>query len=274
MAFKNILFAYSGEAAYSSSLGHAIKLVQHYDGWLTGVFRNGQSYLEKYGGGLSSDLREKILELQVNDIHKVIADFDQAVVNEGIQDRAEFIEPKHIGSMLPSQLARHYDLVVTGVHSDLANEEHISASPDMIALHSGRPVIVVPKEYFSTSLADHALVAWDGKRSAARALGDAMNILEGKKRVTILTVGSKEPEKMPDGGVLRHLERHGIIAKHIHRMNYDKSIAAIIEDTAEEVQAKLIIMGAYEHSKFSQDFLGGVTHEVLKTTRVPLFLSH
>lgn len=274
MAFKNILFAYSGEAAYSSSLRHAIKLTQHYDGWLTGVFRNGQSFFEKYGGGLSSDLREKLRQFQTDDIQKVIARFDQTVAEAGLKNRAEFIEPERIGSALPSELARHYDLVVTGVHSDLPSEEHLSASPDMIALRSGRPVVVVPETYESTGLADHALVAWDGKRSAARALGDAMGILEGKKRVTVLTIGPTEPKASPDGGIIRHLERHGVEAKYMHRSNGGKSIAAVIEDTADEVDAKLIIMGAYEHNKFSQDILGGVTNEVLKTAQIPVFMSH
>lgn len=274
MTFKNILFAYSGEAAYESSLRHAIKLAQHYDGWLTGIFRNGQSFFEKYGGGLSSDLRDKLRDFQSDDIQKVIAQFDRAVAEAGLQGRAEFIEPERVGSALPSELARHYDLVVTGVQSDLPGEEHLSASPDMIALRSGRPVVVVPETYKSEGLADHALVAWDGKRSAARALGDAMDILEGKKRVTILTVGPTEPEPSPDGGIIRHLERHGVEATYLHRNNGGKSIAAVIEDTADEVQAKLMIMGAYEHNKFSQTFLGGVTNEVLKTARIPVFMSH
>ncbi|WP_276326206.1 universal stress protein [Phaeobacter gallaeciensis] len=38
--------------------------------------------------------------------------------------------------------------------------------------------------------------------------------------------------------------------------------------------AKLIVMGAYEHSKFSQDLFGGVTHEVIRSSQVPVFMSH
>lgn len=194
MTFKNILFAYSGEAAYSSSLRHAIKLAQHYDGCLTGTFRYGQSFFDRHGGGLSSDLREKLHQFQTDDIQSVIAQFNKTVTDAGLESRAEFLEPERVGATLPSELARHYDLVVTGIQSDFLNEEHLSASPDMIALRSGRPVVVVPKGYESEGYADHALVAWDGKRSAARALGDGMAIFEGKKRVTVLTVGSSVPK--------------------------------------------------------------------------------
>lgn len=274
MTFKNILLAYSGEAAYGSSLRHAIKLALHYDGWLTGMFRNGQSYFDRHSAGLTTDLRQRLQDIQEQDVREALRTFDKAVADTGLQDRAEFLTPERVSKVMPSEMARHYDLVVTGFHTDHPNEQHLAASPDMIALKSGRPVLVVPQSYDAPGLADHALLAWDGKRSAARALGDAMGILEGKRQVTILTVGPVEPEPSPDGGILRHLERHGIAATYVHRTGRGKSVAAEIEDTADELGAKLIIMGAYEHSKFSQDLFGGVTHEVLKTARVPVFMSH
>jgi Universal stress protein UspA and related nucleotide-binding proteins len=33
-------------------------------------------------------------------------------------------------------------------------------------------------------------------------------------------------------------------------------------------------MGAYEHSKFSEDILGGTTHDVLARTPLPVFMAH
>ena len=274
MAFKNILLAYSGEETYKSSLCHALKLARHYDGWLTAMFRNGLSFFDKYGAGLTSDLRRQLREVEKQAVTDAVLQFEKAVEDAGLQARAEFMQPEQVGRTLPSEIARHYDLVVTGAQTDHPNEEHLAANPDMIALKSGRPVLVVPPGYDAPELADHALLAWDGKRSAARALGDAMHIMERKRRVTVLTVGAAKPEPGPDGGILRHLERHGVAATHVHRSPRGKSVAAEIEDTADEVGAKLIVMGAYEHSKFSQDLIGGVTHDVMKSTRVPVFMSH
>lgn len=48
----------------------------------------------------------------------------------------------------------------------------------------------------------------------------------------------------------------------------------MIKDTADEIGAKLIVMGTYEQSKFSQDLFGGVTYAVVRTARVPVFMSH
>lgn len=275
MAFRNILLAYSGEAGFVSSLRHALKIVKRHDGWLTGVFRRSPSYVERYGAGLSADLRARLRAVETGDIEETMARFHAEAAEMGLSDRARFLDPREVGDLLPSAVARHYDLVVTGVQSHLPNEEHRAASPDLLALRSGRPVLIVPDGYEATGLADHVLVAWDGKRSAARALNDAMWIFEADRpQVTILTVGPEPETPLPGGGIVTHLQRHGVEAVHLHKTPRHQSIARLIEATSAEVGAKLIVMGAYEHSKFSQDMFGGVTHEVLHTATVPVFMSH
>lgn len=273
MSFRNFLLAFSGEASFASSLSHAIKLADHHGAWLTVAMRNGRPYFERLGGGLPSSLREQLKSAENQEVASVLAKFEKSVTDAGIADRAEFILPDRLGSMLPSEYARSFDLVITAFPSDLAGEEHHVVSPDRIALYSGRPVLVVPQSYDEHALADRVLVAWDGKRSAARALGDAMNILEGKREVTLLTMGAKARDTLHDG-LIKHLERHKVTVRHLHKDEDGKSIATTIVDAADEVGARLIVMGAYEHSKFSQDLFGGVTQELMRNARVPVFMSH
>ncbi|MGB0747503.1 MAG: universal stress protein [Magnetospiraceae bacterium] len=274
MAIKNVLLAFSGEASFESSLNHSIKLAKHHDAWITAIMRNARPYTESLGAILTDELRARLRNIEDEDVQSVRKVFETAMRVAGLEDRGEFIPPDKMGQLLPSEMARHYDLVVTGFQSELRGEEHHVVSPDLIALRSGRPVLVVPKGYISSGLADHVLVAWDGKRSAARALGDAMEVTESKRRATVLTIGGAPVEMPVDGGILRHLQRHGVEAVHLHRRRKDASIASVIQKTAEEVGAKLIVMGAYEHSKFAEDLFGGVTHEVLHSARVPVFMSH
>ena len=270
MGFKNLLLVYDGMTGFDSSLAHAIKLARHYDGWLTCVVPKGPSFLDRYGGGLDANLRAMLHSAGNDEMRTVEETFNAATAAAGLSGRAAFLASDQVGTAQPGELARHFDMVITG----LQGSEGQSDSPDVLALTSGRPVLVVPPKYQSEGLAEHALVAWDGKRSAARAIGDAMDILEEKGRVTVLTIGSRPPAIPVDTGILRHLDRHGIKATHLHKSGHGKTIAVEIEDTADEVNARLIVMGAYEHSKFSQDLFGGVTHEVLRTTRVPVFMAH
>lgn len=274
MALKNLLLAFSGEASFASSLAHTVKLAQFHDAWVTAVMHNGPSFIDRYGAGLTDALRAQLRSNEEADLQTALSHFEEVVSEAGLQNRAEFLLPDKMANLRPSEIARHYDLVVTGRQSDIPSEEHHVARPDMLALKSGRPVVVVPAGYSAPALASHILVAWDDKRSAARALGNAMDVLEEKGQVTILTVGNSQPDLPPDGGILRHLERHGIAARHLHKSRTSGTVAAAIKNTAGELGAELIVMGAYEHSKLTQDLFGGVTQELLRTSDVPVFMSH
>lgn len=272
MSIKSILSAYSGDAAKGSGLRHALRLAKHHDAWLTGVLRHSQSDMERTLRGIvPNEYLKSFFEAEQVRVNEVIERFHAITAQAGLADKCDFVDLSVDKGCSLSEFARPFDLVVTGVHSSDPTENHMSANPDLIALRSGRPVLVVPDNFEAAGLAEHALVAWDGKRASARALGDAMSTLEEKAKVTLLTVGST-----PAPGteiLLRNLERHAIDVDLILKPR-QKSIADTILSTAQQVSAKLVVMGAFEHSKFSHDVFGGVTTDVMRDTDVPVFLSH
>ncbi|MDQ2095565.1 universal stress protein [Rhodalgimonas zhirmunskyi] len=272
MSIKSILSAYSGDASKGSGLRHALRLAKHHDAWLTGVLRHRQSNLERtLRGSVPKTFLKTFFEAEETRLNEIAERFRTITIEAGYGDRSDFVDLDVEQGRSLSEFARTFDLVVTGVHSHSENEAHMSANPDLIALRSGRPVLVVPDAYEAEGLTDHALVAWDGKRSSARALGDAMVGLEDKAKVTLLTVGS---EKAPGTEyLLRNLERHGIDATLVLKPRKG-SIAETILSTAQDVSAELVVMGAFEHSKFSHDVFGGVTTDVIEKTDVPIFMSH
>ena len=274
MRIKNILIVHTGSAAYPSSLRHAVKIAVTHDAWLTALYGNSNSYFDQVLD-LTEDLTKKLRSVRQARIADAKTVFDAETSAAGISDRSVFLQPEDVGKLSPSEVARHYDFVVTGFHPNRPADEFRAVSPDIIALQSGRPVLVVPEGYQAETLADHALVAWDGKRAAARALNDAMSVLEEKPRkVSVVTVGNLLRDMPKAIGISTHLERHGIEAEFISVPSTGRDIAGVIQKTARDIGAKLIVMGAYEHSKFSQDIFGGVTHEVVRASSVPVFMSH
>ncbi|MDQ2091355.1 universal stress protein [Marimonas arenosa] len=251
---------------------YALQLAKHHDAWVTGVLRHSQSDLERtLRGSVPKSFLKAFFEAEQARFDEIAERFRSITAEAGFADRCDFVDLTAAKGTTLSDFARSFDLVVTGVHSQYENEAHISANPDLIALRSGRPVLVVPDGYDAPGPAEHALVAWDGKRSSARALGDAMTGLENKAKVTLLTVG---PAQAPGTDyLLRNLERHGIDAEFVLKPK-DGSIAETILSTAQDVSAKLVVMGAFEHSKFSHDVFGGVTTDVIQKADVPVFLSH
>lgn len=140
---------------------------------------------------------------------------------------------------------------------------------------SGRPVVLVPREFDMSTFNEHAVVAWDGKRASSRALADVMEILETKSLVTIITVADGHAEEsLPEINVETALQRHGVNTEQVYLERNGRSVGDRILAFLEKAQPRLLVMGAYEHSKFRQSIVGGVTSVVLNKAKVPVIISH
>jgi nucleotide-binding universal stress UspA family protein len=163
-------------------------------------------------------------------------------------------------------------MLVIGQDAAESVDEHVLIHPDRIALLSGRPVLIVPRGHDPNAKHAHSVIAWDGSRAAARALSDSLGLLEAEGQVTVLTIGDDSTPR-PISEVMQHLGRHGIRADHDH-IAADPGLARALLAYCREKRPGLLVMGAYEHSKFREDFLGGVTARVLRNARLPVLLSH
>jgi len=144
-----------------------------------------------------------------------------------------------------------------------------------VALQSGRPVLIVPPGYRTDRLVERALVAWDGGRAAARAVSDAMTILETKSHVTVFTAGDAERARRREGlDIVSHLARHGVRTDWNHVSRPEGGVAKAMLAAAAQAKAGLIVMGAYERPKFAEDLVGGVTRSLLSAAETPVLMAH
>lgn len=275
MSIKSILVAYSGDASGSGGLQLACMMALKYDAHLTGVVWRGPSLFEGRYPNLPRDVQDIIRRQDADSLSEVRRGFDERIAAAGLTDRSTFLDLGGGNEFNLADCARCYDIVVMGSRAAAIGRQNFVARPDVVALRSGRPLVLVPHGYAASELPEHALVAWDGKRAAARALGDAMRILRTKSRVTVLSVGDAPPvSRMPGDDVVTLLRRHGIAAEMLTRKAGRGGIARTLMDTCTEVGAGLLVMGAYEHSKFSEDILGGVTRDIFDNATLPVLMSH
>ena len=140
--------------------------------------------------------------------------------------------------------------------------------------HSGRPVIIVPETHKAPARFNHIVIAWDGSARAARAIGDAMPLLEQAGQVDIVCV-SGEPKKSFDGSDLaEYLSTRCKNIELFELLMLDGDIGDAIATHAAAVSADLIVMGAFAHARFLQIFLGGTTNEMILYCNRPVFLSY
>lgn len=273
MSIKSILCAYSGDPSKGSGLRYAVQLAKSHDAQLTGVAKTGGiGFLHRQ---LPAHLPKQVIEQLDANGRKIMDDikarFLDVVGAQGLTDRAEFVEldPRTSGPI--AAFARAFDLVVIGHHVGAVYEDDYATNPDLIALRSGRPVLIVPQRHEgSETAATNVLVAWDGKRAATCAIAAAMPILEQGANVTLLSV-SQTPRNTDR--LVKNLSMHGVMAKAV-TVAQAGSIADTILAYSRSEAVNLIVMGAFEHSKFSHDIVGGAATDVLKEAHVPVLLAH
>jgi nucleotide-binding universal stress UspA family protein len=148
---------------------------------------------------------------------------------------------------------------------------------ESIIFGSGRPVVILPPRGRTAEL-DTIAIAWDGSRPAARAVADALPILERASEVRVLTVlNEKELSselESPGTELSNYLERRGIAAKPESIDAAGHPIGEVLGSYLTSNQADLLVMGAYGHSRVREFILGGATLSMLLTPPLPILLSH
>jgi nucleotide-binding universal stress UspA family protein len=274
MSIKSILVAYGSDAATSSGLGLALLMARKYDAHLTGVVWHGPTPIDpRHRSLLPAEVLATLDRREAEAVQAQKAGFESRVAAAGRTGKAVFLDLDVTREASLSECARSFDIVVMGRGAVGSGSNPFATRPDVVALRSGRPVLLVPKDYRREALNEHAVVAWDGQRAAARALGDAMHILETKDKVTVLSIG-EALDAPACGGVMALLERHGIPAERLVKPAGRHGVGRTILDACAEVGAGLLVMGAYEHSKFSEDLLGGVTRDILEGAELPVLMAH
>ena len=173
------------------------------------------------------------------------------------------------------RIARRFDLAVVGQAEPEANSvEEIIAESTLF--ESGRPVIVVPYIQKAPLKLDNVMVCWDGSRPAARAIADAMPLLEKAGRVEVVIIANErgKQDEIEGADLGQHLARHGLKVE-VNRMAGGKiDVGDALLSHVADSGADLIVMGGYGHSRLREFVLGGVTHTILRSMTAPVLMAH
>ncbi len=165
-----------------------------------------------------------------------------------------------------------YDLIVADM--ELARTRGVSRDALESALFStGRPALLAPLAP-PAQLGETILLGWNRTAQSARTVQGAMPFLERAKRVVVLMVATGAKEGPGPGEIARTLAWHGIKTE-VREIEPDRrSVGQILLEDATAVQADLLVMGAYSHSRWREKILGGVTKYVIDHADLPVFLAH
>ena len=119
-------------------------------------------------------------------------------------------------------------------------------------------------------------MAWDFSRAAARAVADALPILELAKKVRIVTVTREKAldSKRSPEELAKNLARHGIDVVVDEVDSGGNPIGSVLESYIVSHKADLLVMGAFGHSRLREFVLGGATQSLLSKPPLPILFSH
>ena len=279
MALKDILVHLDGTEASASRLDIAAGLAQRHGAHLVGLFVAEiglpPGIIGDPGGGAAMVLIDQMRDSQLADGAKAEAAFQERVRRDGLS--AEWRMLEGMGTELVPLQARYADLAVLG-QQDPDGPEVTGAILEATLFGSGRPVLAVPYAGRFTGVGQRVLVAWNAGKEAARAVADAMPLLAAAERVTVLAVnprrGISAHGEEPAADIALHLARHGVKATAQHMVAPAVGDDEALLNAAAELDADLLVMGAYGHSRLREMVMGGVTRMILRSMTLPVLLAH
>lgn len=164
---------------------------------------------------------------------------------------------------------------VTAIASPQLGENTIRQTPvgetlESIMLGSGRPVLIVPREW-EARRCENAVIGWNESVQAARALATTIPWLKTMQSVTIvLSRARAEGGEMVQG----YLSTHGIDANIVILNRGELDTGAALLERCAEVSADFLVVGGYSRARSRQLLFGGVTRHLMKHTNIITVMVH
>ncbi|MFN0115477.1 MAG: universal stress protein [Paracoccaceae bacterium] len=181
-----------------------------------------------------------------------------------------------VGSMV-GERARFSDLVIAARPYGAEESAEREAVLEGALFFGGGPVLVVPDAGLAADYSDRIVFAWNRSDEAMAAARAALPFLKraGLVSVAVIDPPSVGAERSDPGGALSQwLARHGVRAEVSVLARTMPRLSDVLARHARDVNAGMIVMGAYSHSRFREAILGGMTRDMLEGAGLPLLMAH
>lgn len=278
--FKDLLVATTGEGDDAAAFSTACALAEADGGHVAILVRVhvpmppvhgvlGSSALEGYFAWREQVLREG---------GEQCARWEHSLRRSGVAGEVRLAHDPESG--LPQSAAvqaRYADLTLVGLGD--AGSLPVAVHEQVAALlsESGRPLMLVPGVARPAGFA-RVVIGWQPSAHCARAVRDAMPLLERAQAVDLVCVdprpGEDEHGQEPGADLARHLARHGVrVTVHVESGAGDEPGEVLLR-RVREFGAGLLVVGGYSHSRLREWALGGTTRYLLKQATVPVLMAH
>jgi len=273
MTIRSILVHLDDDARCASRLDIATGLAKRWGCHLEGLAASGRFALAAPSGPglLGLDTLTDMLAQSRHRADGLAERFRDACADAGVHSFEALVDDDDAAPALLRH-GRCSDLVIIGQDAPAG-----PALAEQVALRNARPTLVVPHAGRFDRIGENALVAWNDTPQAARALADALPLLQRARQVRVLQCDTPLSEDALARERLealhRWLMRHGVDAD-IRLEATPIDVGHALLSHAAELGSDLLVAGAYGHARWTERMLGGVSRTLLASMTVPVLMSH
>nr|WP_315594667.1 universal stress protein [uncultured Cupriavidus sp.] len=273
MEFKTVLVDLTDDDARDARLDAALTLAAWFEGRVVGLTATGPQ-LDPFRSAGEEMLRYQAMRA---DMLRGLDVAGTQALSRAVARQDASVETSHtvVDQEAGWALATHgmtSDVILPALPGGVQDVPLLLASAAEYALlNSGRPVLIVPPRHRLLPL-DTAVVAWNGRREAARAVADALPLLRRAALVVVEHISTRGGAEPGASAVVRWLAGHGIDA--VLELRQASSAAECLLETVVARSAGLLVAGGYGHSRIGEMVAGGTTRTLLRNAPVALLMSH
>jgi nucleotide-binding universal stress UspA family protein len=279
MDYKSIAVHVDTSAQARARIAVALRLAKQFDAHLTAVYAvfapDPQTLYVMAGSA------QYYAEYEGQRAERAAAEeqyFKAELEQSGIQGDWEVTGPHE--DIPVTRRGRCADIIVAGQEDPDDPESYVGDHfAENLIMSSGRPVLLIPYAGVFTTIGTEVMIAWDGSREATRAVYDAMPFLVKAGRVSVVTVDeaaqSSFSDRIPGQEIAVAIERHGVNVQVRALDGVQRTgIGEALLSEAADLNADLMVMGAYGHARWQEMVLGGATRTVVASATLPVLFSH
>lgn len=268
----DILALVTATAPWSPAAIAAIAIASRWEANLTGCFIDPA--LRKLAGGKTASeptVLGLLFEPRIEsaDEHAAFAAFAR---QSGLRNADWVVARTGIASTL-RRLGAWHDLAV--IERDMVPASGLLDILGEAILSCGVPCLVLPPQWQREIRFERIVIGCNGSVEAIRAIHAALPFLKAAKQVTLVDgdLGDSSDE-YPRFDPFVYLLRHGITPRPSYVRASSAMAGEILLQEVGNLDADLLVMGAYGRSRMRERVFGGATRRVLEEAAIPVLMQH
>lgn len=279
MSYNCLFSVLTDESLVDETLDHAVAMAAaheaHLDVLCLGVDRSQTGYY--YAGASAVVLQETITRAQedAETIERKVKDRLRAETilwasERGVSQLADI--GRHI-----AMRARFSDLAILPQPYGDGRGAELEPATESVLFDGHVPALIVPTGTKPLARPERILIGWNESAEALAAVRAAMPLLQQAQDVHVAVIDppAHSPSRSDPGGQLsQYVARHGVRVEIDVLSKTLPKVSEVLARHAGDIQADLMVMGAYGHSRFREAIFGGATRTMLENASLPVFMAH